>query len=194
MCWQEIKYKLGTSSSSVLGIVRYQNYNWSYGDRLCEIHLIYDAALGSSAQISGDHSCLYMDLTRPPQIINSWCIYEEYHLYAVKRVLYILRHIILWCHIALCPMTFFILDNLCLISGWKVIYILLPLLHELDLVCCWYCECLFVWMLWLMNVEFVVEDMQFVRRFLLRWVVCKLWTVRLGWFYVGCSSGGLVGV
>ena len=41
----------------------------------------------------------------------------------------------------------------------------------------------FLWKLWLMNIELVVEI-----------CACKLWTVRLDWFYAGCSCGGSVGV
>ena len=71
----------------------------------------YDSALRSSAQTRGDRPCRYMDLASPPWVMNSRCISEEYHVYTVERVLGILRHIISWCHIALHPMTSFILDD-----------------------------------------------------------------------------------
>ena len=87
-------YKLGTWRSSVLGIV-----------------LFYDSVLRSSAQTRGDHPCRYMDLLSPSWVMNSQCIPEEYHVYKVKRVLGILRHIISWCHIALYPLTSFSLDD-----------------------------------------------------------------------------------
>ena len=71
----------------------------------------YDSALRSSAQTCGYHLCRYVDLASPPLVMNSRCISEEYHVYTVKREIGILRHITSWCHIALHPMTFFILDD-----------------------------------------------------------------------------------
>ena len=164
------------------------------GDRPCEICLIYVSALRSSAQTRGDYPCRYMDLASPPWVMNSRCISEEYHVYTVERVLGILRHIISWCHIALHPMTSFILDDLCLFGGWKVLDIWLPLFDELDLVCCWYYECLFVKVVQDMKLLLLLRICNWLKWLLLSWVLCTWCTVRLGWFYTDCSCEGSVGV
>ena len=65
---------------------------WERRDRPCEICLIYDSALRSSAQTRGDRLCQYMDLASPPWVMNSRCIPDEYHVYTVERVIGILRH------------------------------------------------------------------------------------------------------
>ena len=77
-----------------------------------------------------------MDLASPPWVMNSQCISEEYHVYMIVIVLGILRHIIAWCHIALHPMTSFIIMIMYFIGCWKELDIWLPLFDELDLVCC----------------------------------------------------------
>ena len=51
-------------------------------DSPCEMCLIYDSALRSSAQTCEDHR--YMDLASPPWVMNSRCISEEYHVYTVE--------------------------------------------------------------------------------------------------------------
>ena len=73
--------------------------------------LIYDSVLRSFAQTREDRSCLYIDLASSRWVMNSRCNYEEYHVYMVERVLGILRHIMLLCHIALHLMTSFIIDD-----------------------------------------------------------------------------------
>ena len=62
----------------------------------------------------------------------------------------------------------------------------------------------FLWNLWLMNIEPVVEDMklleccwrwyEIMRVLLWRYVLCKQWVIRLCWLYACCSCGGSVGV
>ena len=52
----------------------------------------------------------------------------------------------------------------------------------------------FLWKMWLMNSEFVVEEYIIVKLLLLNCVLCKLWIVKLGWSYVGCSCGSSVGM
>ena len=52
----------------------------------CEIYLIYDSALRSSAQIRGDRPCRYMNFVSPPWVMNFQYIFEEYHVYTVERV------------------------------------------------------------------------------------------------------------
>ena len=59
-----------------------------------EIVRYYDGALRSSAQTRRDRLCWYMDLASPPWVMNSQCIFEEYHVYTVESVLGILRQII----------------------------------------------------------------------------------------------------
>ena len=62
----------------------------------------------------------------------------------------------------------------------------------------------FLWNLWLINIELVIEDMYFVKVLLLRicnlskcccWATCYVNYDLLGWvdFNAGCSCGGLVG-
>ena len=83
---------------------------------------------------------------------------------------------------------------MCFIGGWKVLDIWLPLFDELDLVCCWYLWVPFCgscdW--WILSL--LLRICNLLKWLLLSWVLCKLWTVRLGWFYAGCSCGGSVGV
>lgn len=68
-------YKLDTWRSFVLAII------W-----------FYDSALRPSAQIHGERPCQYMDLVNSPWIMNSRCIFQEYHAYMVERVLNILEY------------------------------------------------------------------------------------------------------
>lgn len=168
---------------------------WARGDRSCEICLIYDSALRSSAQTGGDRPCRFMDLASPPWVMNSRCISEEYHVYTVERVLGILRHIISWCHIALHPLRSFILDDyvfyLWLESTWYLITSIwwtwsCVLLIFVSVFFCGSCD----W--WIMSLLLGICNL--LKWLLLRRVLCKLWTVRLGWFYAGCSYGGSVGV
>ena len=66
---------------------------WARGHPLCEICLIYESALRSSAQTCGDRLCRYVDLVSPPCVMNSRCISKEYHVYTVEKVIGIMRHI-----------------------------------------------------------------------------------------------------
>ena len=166
---------------------------WARGDRPCGICLIYDSALRSSAQTRGDRLCRYMDLASPPWVMNSRCISEEYHVYTVERVLGILRHIISGVILHCISWHPSFLMIMCFIGGWKVLDVWLPLFDELDLVCCWYlwvpfCESCDSWI-----VSLLLMICNLLRWLLLSWVLCKLWTVRLGWFYAGCSCGDSVG-
>ena len=60
---------------------------WARGDRPCGVCLIYDNTLRSSAQTRGDCPCRYMNLASPLWVMNSRCIFEEYYVYAVEKVL-----------------------------------------------------------------------------------------------------------
>ena len=112
--------------SSVLGCRDVKTIIWARGDRISGICLIYNSALRSSSQIHWDIPWWYMDFPSLPWVMNSWCISEEYHTYTVERVIGILRHMILSCHIALHPMISFILDDYVfywwLKSTWYLIF------------------------------------------------------------------------
>ena len=97
---------------------------------------IDDSVLRSSAQTRGDRPCRYIDLASPPWVMNSRCIFEEYHVYTIERVLGIQRHITSWCNIALHHMISLILDDYVFYWWLKVLDIYIPLFDELDLLCC----------------------------------------------------------
>ena len=81
--------------------------------------LIYDSALKSSATWRSFWSVY--EPHESPWVMNSRCIFEEYHVYTVEREIGILRHITSWCHIASHPTTFFILDDYVFIGGWEIL-------------------------------------------------------------------------
>ena len=86
-----------------------------------------------------------------------------------------------------------VLMIMCFIGGWEVLDIWLPLYDQLDLVCCWYCECLFVKVV---MVEYWVCGWGCNLLKWLRWAGCYENCELFGWadFYGGCSCGGSVGV
>ena len=58
-----------------------------------EIVYFYDSALRSFSQTSGDCQFWHIDLARPPWVMKSRCIFEEYDVYTVEKEIGILRHI-----------------------------------------------------------------------------------------------------
>ena len=122
-----------------------------------------------------------------PMVMNSRCIFEEYHVYTVEKEIGILRHITSWCHIALHPMTFFILNDYMFYWWLGITWYLITFIWRT-----WSCVLLILWVplcvkLWLLNIEFLVEDVWFVKMILMSWMLWTLWNV--GWvdFYAGCS-------
>ena len=133
---------------------------WAHGDRPCDRKsydydlgtwrssmrncLIYDSALTSSAQTHGDRPCRYMDLGVPH---GSWTldVFLRSIMYIQLREKLVLwgisLHNVILHWIPLYPS---FLTIMCFIVGWKQLDIWLPLFDKLDLVCCWYCECLFM--------------------------------------------------
>ena len=77
---------------------------------------------------------------------------------------------------------------------WHCISSHCTLLSLMNLILCrWFCECLFM--------EVVIDEQEaccwgytIFRVYLLSCVLCKPWTLRLGWLYASCSCGGLIGV
>ena len=114
---------------------------WARGDRPCEICLIYDGALRSSAQTRGDRPCRYMDLASPPWVMNSrWFSSSIMYIRLRKKLVFwgiSLHRVVLHC----IPWNPSFLMIMYFISGCKVLDIWLPICNELDLVYFRYCEC-----------------------------------------------------
>ena len=91
--WKRYDYNMGMWRSSMRNLF----------DLWIFIKIFHTDLWRSSVSVYGPRESL--------MVINSRCMFEEYHVYTVERVLGILRYITSWCNITLHHMTFLILDD-----------------------------------------------------------------------------------